>query len=311
MSTISQFDGENMGQHISEAELLALLKRCLTPVQTARLQNHLLDCEQCHELYQDASDFCLPRRTAEAVVSEAQIQASWNRLKPRLRQAEPRAAAAARPPVVAVAAGASWGWALPLAAVLFVLLSTVTVLLWRQRQPAAEPARAADKTPAASAKPPVNPPAQSANQPETVKPQAAGPTPAMPKTAMPATDKSPALAIHDVTTLVLNSGEKGEAEATPANLFQIPARAQQLRFKLTKYKPAEFPSYQVELLDAAGEVKQVVTGSITKDKLIEAIFRRAGLPDGEYQLRVTGQGRAGGDLTPLTTHPVKLSFNAN
>jgi hypothetical protein len=311
MSTISQFDGEDINQHIREAELLALLKRRLTPVQTTRIQNHLPGCKQCHELYQDANDFCLPRRAEEVVVSEAQIQASWDQLKPLLRQAEPRAAAAVRPVAMAAAAGVSRSWALPLAAVLFLILSGVSVILWRNRQAANVPSIAAVETSVAISKSPVNQPTPSTSQQASGNTSTTDPKSAPLKTATQVPDKSLALAIHDVTTLVLTSGEKGDAGVTSAKTSIIPAKAKQLRFRLTKYKPTEFPSYQVELLDEAGKVKQVVTGSLAKDRLIEAIFQRNGLRDGKYQLRVTGQGRADADLTPLTTDPIKLSFKTN
>ncbi len=312
MSTISQFDGEDIGQHIRAAELLALLKRSLTPAQTARLQNHLPGCEQCQALYQDVNDFALPRRAEEAVVSEAQIQASWNQLKAQLLPAQPPVAIAApRPMALAAAAGASWRWALPLAAALLLTLSVVSVKLWRDRQAANAPALSTAKTSADTSMPPVNQPTLPASTQGVANPKTTAQKTAVPKTAAEAPDKTLALVTHDVATLLLNSGEKGEAAASSPQLLQIPSQAGQLRFKFTRYKPTEFPSYQVELLNAQGQVKQVATGWLKKGGSIEAIFRRDGLTDGEYQLRVTGQGRADGDLTPLTTTLVKLSFKAH
>ena len=167
------------------------------------------------------------------------------------------------------------------------------------------------ETPETISKTAFNQPTPPTSQQEAVNSQVADSKSATPITTTLVTGKSFSLATHDVTTLVLTSGEKGKAEVISSKPFQIPAQAKQLRFRLTKYKPTEFPLYQVELLDAGGKVMQVVTGSLTKAKLIEAVFRRNGLTDGEYQLRVTGQGRADTNLTPLTTALVKLSFKAH
>lgn len=313
MSTISQFNTEARGPHISETELAALLKQRLTPAQNARLQQHLPHCHQCHELFQDARDFGLPQRAEDPVVGEIQIQASWNQVKTLLLQAETSASNpnVTGPKTLAAIAGRSSRLALPLAAILFLSLSLVTIALWRHWQRASVPATVTRTTKESSPLHANDQPALPTNLPKTVMPQVSKPKPASSKRANQTSDKSLLLAIHDVVTLVVTSGEKGATETSEPQSFQIPIQATQLRFKFIKYKPTEFPSYQIELINAVGEVQQVVRGSIAKnkkDRLIEAVFKREGLAAGVYQLRLTGKGRLDGDLTPLTTPFIKLSF---
>lgn len=312
MSIISPFGGEGSGQHISEAELSALLKRSLTSVQNARLQQHLPNCIQCQELYQDANDFCLPRRAEEPAVNEVQIQTSWDQLKPLLLQAESRAAVKQvnHPPVLTATAGLKRVWALPLAATLFLSLGILTIILWRNRQATSLPARIAVNTPDTISKPASNQPTSFTKQPVVIAPQS-NQKPAISKVTTETARKPAPLAPYEVATLVLTSGEKNVTGPTTLQSFSIPAQAAQLRFRIVRYKPTEFLSYRVELLNAAGEVKQVVRGSLAQNKMIEAAFQREGLIDGEYQLRVTGQGRANADQLPQTTPFLKLSFQAH
>ncbi|MBI1764426.1 MAG: hypothetical protein HYR56_23615 [Acidobacteria bacterium] len=309
MSTISQFDNDKAEQHLSEAEVLTFLRQGLTPAQNTRLQQHLLDCWQCQELYQDANDFCQPRRAAEAFVSEAQIQESWSQLKQFVQQAEPQVMAATAPrPLARAAAATSRRWVLPLAAVFFLLLTATAVTFWRSRQTATFFGTATVKTPDALSNSPINQPTPPLSQQESANSQATNPK--LRTTTKPSAkvDDKTAPAIYEVAQLMLSSGEKSAAEVSAAKVIQVPASAQQLRFRLVRYEPREFPAYQVELLDAAGTVRQAVTGKLAKGNLIEAIFQQAELTDGEYQLRVTGKGGQRQDLTPQTTLAVNLSF---
>ena len=312
MSIISQFGDAGSGQHISEQELSALLKQHLTPVQNLRLQQHLTDCLPCQELYQDANNFCLARRPEEPVLNEVQIQQSWEQLKPLLLQSPSPTAVRVthRPTTWADTANLKRDWALPLAAILFLSLGILTITLWRNRQATALPAGVASNTPDVISKPTANQPTPSANQPAVIVPQSIQKS-ATSKTTTETTRKPLSLGTYEVATLMLTSGERNATEPITSPPLSIPAEAAQLRFRIIRYKPTEFPAYQVELLNAAGEVKQVVRGSLAKTKMIEAVFHRAGLTDGEYQLRVTGQGRENADLLPLTTPPVKLSFQAH
>lgn len=316
MNTISQLGGEDIDQHISEPELSALLKQCLTPGQAARLQQHLLRCQACVELYRDANDFGLPQRAEDPVVSEIQIQASWNQIKSLLGQPETHESVMKpiRPTALTAAARLGRSLALPLAATLFLSLSLVALMLWRNQQYSRSSTNATIPAQEVLTNPSDDQPVLSANQPKAAPTSTNQQRAALTKVTSGTADNSLPSAIHDVATLVLTSGEKGTAEKPSSQSLLIPVQATQLRFKFVRYKATEFPSYQVELLSAVGEVQQVAQGSLEKNKkdsLIEAVFSREGITDGEYQLRVTGQGREDADQFPQTTPFIKLSFQVH
>ena len=100
------------------------------------------------------------------------------------------------------------------------------------------------------------------------------------------------------------SGDRAGESNSPVAPRRIPIEAQSFRLKLKKYAPREFAVYRVELLDAQGTVRQTVTGKPGADNQIEVVFSCAGLPAGEYLVRVSGQIIANG--LELLNHGLEL-----
>ena len=290
--TNSEFASEPNEQHCAVAELLALARAQLSAARSSELQAHLLTCADCYALYQDAEAFGVPVQPGDPSVSEAQIQGDWQRLQSQLLPAEPDAGFWSPWFAVLFEAMPRWAWALTAGVVL--ALGVGAAWLWRARQ--AVPPAPVILTQAAKPEtlPPVIP---------TIAPVRETPVPAATKHSAPMVTNLDYL----VAVVTLSSGEKGETDVAATPPLRVPTEARQFRFKLSKLKPLEFPEYKVELSDTTGRVRQVAHGVAGQDKLIEVSFARAGLADGEYRLRVSGQGHTGADETPLTA-TVKLVF---
>lgn len=297
MNAIRPQSGKHDGPHLSDAELFELQQGRSSPAQFASGQQHLFVCPKCLRAFKEVSDFLTPLQAEEVAVSSEQIEAGWRELKERLPLSKPLAQAA---PTAARAATASTsrGWLLPLAAGLLVILGLAGLVLWRGRQPAtqivwvskAPPPAPAPISPAASVHPAVAQPEQP-RAGEPAKPSAA-------QAQRPSQTAHPAF---QASELLVTSGEKGASDTASAQKLFVPAQQKTLRIRLRLYNPLDYSSFQVELLDQQRSRLQAVGGKLTKDLALEARFERAGLADGKYFLRVSGQRGQTNSTEPLET----------
>jgi Sec-independent protein translocase protein TatA len=61
---------KELGLHLSEEELLRYCGGSILGMDLDRIQCHLVDCDECLDLFKHVRDFCEPQRDGEAVLSE-------------------------------------------------------------------------------------------------------------------------------------------------------------------------------------------------------------------------------------------------
>jgi len=304
-----QLEADAATSHLSEEEAWAFYQGQLPSAVAIQRQSHCLSCIQCQQLLQEVRDFCAPADGDEIEVPATQMQASWEKLSAKLPVPNTEAASAApvAPPSTgksfAMAAG-GWRWG-ALITVLAVLVAGA-VWCWKMLTPAtptAQLAGASSPTPAASAQsatPLLETPAQIERKTAPL-PQTAGTATSAPRRAATPAASQP----YSAGELLVLSGDRAGESNSQVAPRRIPIEAQSFRLKLKKYAPREFAVYRVELLDAQGTVRQTVTGKPGADNQIEVVFSCAGLPAGEYLVRVSGMPES---ATPLHTQADRTSY---
>src|SRR5215470_16980713 len=118
------------GRHLSEAEMIAYCQERMAAAEREAARPHILQCNQCLQLFKDVSDFFEPRREDEEEIDQSQIRRAWNDFWPRAHVEKIVATTFFK----SLRAMSLSGAALPLAAGLLITCGLATVFGWRERQ---------------------------------------------------------------------------------------------------------------------------------------------------------------------------------
>ena len=76
----------DLGDHPTPEELVAYRSGGLTPPDEERIKDHLALCRDCSQLLLDLKEFEEDGPEEESGLSDAQVEAAWRRLRPRLEE---------------------------------------------------------------------------------------------------------------------------------------------------------------------------------------------------------------------------------
>ena len=86
LRALAQKARRDLDDHPTPEELVAYRSGELTPQDEERIQDHLALCRDCSQLLLDLKDFEEDKPEDEAGLSDAQVEAAWRRLRPRLEE---------------------------------------------------------------------------------------------------------------------------------------------------------------------------------------------------------------------------------
>jgi hypothetical protein len=100
------------GRHLSKDEMIALCQERMDAVEREAARSHIMQCDQCLQLFKDVNDFFEPPREDEVEIGELQIRRAWNEFWLQAQGIKKATAGATRPsrggfsrPTLAMAAG--------------------------------------------------------------------------------------------------------------------------------------------------------------------------------------------------------------
>jgi len=88
-------DGD--GRHLSEAEMIAYCQERMAAPEREAASPHILQCDQCLQLFKNVNDFFEPRREDEVEVGELQVHRAWKEFWPQAQDIKKATAVATEP----------------------------------------------------------------------------------------------------------------------------------------------------------------------------------------------------------------------
>jgi len=81
---LEQFDDGNECQ-MSIDEMIAFSQKRMAPAEREAARLHILQCDECLQLFKDVNDFFEPRREDEVEIGELQVRRAWKEFWPKVR----------------------------------------------------------------------------------------------------------------------------------------------------------------------------------------------------------------------------------
>ena len=276
-------------KHPLDAELVDYVNGRLAEPACESIQEHLVICDQCLELFRDMRNFFDAHRPDEQMITE-DIAGEWRGLWNRIKEAPPRHQPAAIPVAARFRPGSAVMVALAAAVLLVFGLSLWALSQRRQKQELAARLAGAEKQTAelqierAKLEDRVKQSEQEKLElQERARQATQSPAAERPNTRTPELN----VPIYDLYARNFSRRSGGETEL---NRIKAPATASSLVFILNGDGLASSPSYRIEIVGDKGRAIWRGKG-LTKGHLgnLTVTVDRTLLPNGAYSLKLFGQ----------------------
>jgi hypothetical protein len=299
----AKFDDGN-GRHLSGDEMIAYCHERMAGAEREEARIHILQCDQCLQLFRDVSDFFEPRREDEEEIDQLQIRRAWNDFWPRAHTERKLASR-----IVGSVRRISFpSAALPLAAGLLITLGLAPVLVWRERQETQQAqlqiaqlqnlqqdleARMSQAERTAGERLELER-VKSARAEEQVKKL---------QTQLAELGRSQQ---NTPIFLIDSTSRKGQQEDS---LVSITPATRTFILRLDIYNPNEYPEYVVEFFDQHGRKVKEVSGlwPVDRDKTLNLTLDRRSLKKGKHILKLSG--RRGGIKKEIEEYSFSLRLS--
>src|SRR5262245_48379298 len=292
------------GRHLSEEEMIAYCREPMAAEEREEARLHILQCDDCLQLFRDVSDFFEPRREDEEEIDQLQIRRAWNDFWPRA-SAERKVASVVVESVRRMSfPRAAW----PLAAGLLITLGLATVIVWRERQERQQAqlqiAQLQNRQQDLEARL-SQAERTTGNQLEQERERRAD-AEAQVKELQIRLDGLIQSRQNTPVYQIASASLRGQKEDS---LVSIPPRTRTFILSLDIYNPNEFPEYVVEIFDQQGQRVKEISGlrPVGMGKTLNLTLDRESLKEGKHLIKLSG--RRGGTKKKLEEYSLLLSFS--
>lgn len=236
----AQFD-DGGGRHLSNDEMIAFCQERMAAAEREAARPHILQCDECLQLFKDVNDFFAPRREDEVEIGELHVRRAWKEFWPQARD------------IIGSSRGglSRAAWLMAAAAGLLLMLGLAAVFVWHEREGKEQAQRQIAPMQNEQSKPeaPLGQIERNAgDQPKQERKQRAQAEARAQARQKRLNDLQQARQDIPTYTLMLAS-EKGIGDDSQ---LSIPATVKTFRLKLIINKPSAFPKYSIELLNQQG-----------------------------------------------------------
>ncbi|MEA2206050.1 MAG: hypothetical protein QOE77_2826 [Blastocatellia bacterium] len=289
MGNENQHTPDSLVKHPLDAELVDYMNGRLAEPACQNIQKHLVDCDQCLELFRDMRNFFDAHRTEDQMITE-DIAGEWRGLWNRIKEEPPRFHAADIPVATRFRPGSALILALAATLLLVFGLSLWALSQRQQKQELAAKLAGAEKQ---TAELQIERAQLEDRVKQTEQEKLALQERFRQATDLPATERPNTRApelnvpIYDLYARSFNRRSSGENEL---NQIKAPATASSLVLILNGEGLASSPSYRIEILSEKGRTIWRGKG-LTKGHLgnLTVTVDRTLLPNGTYSLKLFGQ----------------------
>jgi hypothetical protein len=117
-------DGD--GRHLSEAEMIAFCQERMAAAEREAARLHVLQCDECLQLFKDVNDFFEPRREGEIEAGELQFRRAWKEFWPLAQDIKKATEDVSEPPRAT--------WRMATAAGLLLMLGLAAAFALREKE---------------------------------------------------------------------------------------------------------------------------------------------------------------------------------
>ena len=293
-------DGD--GSHLSEAEMIAYCQGRIAEREAAR--PHILQCDQCLQLFKDVNDFFEPQREDEIEVGELQVRRAWKEFWVQAQCTQETMAGAIEP---SHSGYSRVIWLIAAAAGLLLMLGLAAVFAWREKEGKEQAQRQIAQMQNDQSKLEARLGQIERNAGDQLKrereqrDQAEARAQALQNRLNDLQQARQNIPIYER----MLSSEKGGGDDWR---LSIPATVTTFWLRLTRNKPYEFPEYSIELLDRQGRIVAKRQGLRPVGiGYLSFALSRSEAPSGKYSLLLNGH--RGKSKRGLGEYELSLSFS--
>ena len=291
------------GRHLSEEEMIAYCREPMAAAEREEARLHILQCDNCLQLFRDVSDFFEPRREDEEEIDQLQIRRAWNDFWPRARTERKVASVVVEGVRRMSFPRAAW----PLAAGLLITLGLATVFVWRERlerqQAQLQIAQLQNRQQDLEAR--LSQTERTAgNQLEQERERRAEAEAQLKELQIRLNGLGQSQ--QNIPVYSIGSATRGQQEDSDVSM---PRTTRTFILSMDVYNPYEFPEYVVEIFDQHGQKVKEMSGlrPVGTGKTLNLTLDRGSLKEGKHLIKLSG--RRGGTNKKLEEYSLQFSFS--